>query len=546
MGIIQRVFGSGQPKPPIDYSDKVKEPTQKWGAGLKAKIFLDKWLHTSGGKLYKASKDAMVNEQAEGLATEFGLTKAVILGSSTKARITKQIPSSGKERLAVLEDLGGLIKKSNSLEKQSKYYLELAQNYRRRAQTHVFRSHNTNQDNEKAAECFIKALSIDPKNQAAQEGLVESLVEIAKREDIPAYLQDTAGNKRLEKLEPETLISLAKQLSHKTTRETNKAFDLRKAELVFNLYQWALVENPDNANAITNNTNALTGIGHCYLTGFNPKPDLLYGKPSFTDQPSFIKAFDCFVKVLSTHPNNKDAQDGLLQSIVGIVKDGRQSRREGISNELVGGLFEALSSETLNNLAYQLQNNIKYQPQNKKDHETAFKLYRAALKKDPKNVDALANIGHCYLNGFGVKQDLDKAAKCFQDALPGYRSILDKDPKNANALAHIGYCHLKGFGVRESHITATKCFIKALETDMYNMHAIDGLVQIIREQGGVSEELEGQLETAKDDKGVKSVKGWTLSWLAHLFEKENPEASKKLYNLAYADKDRPKFHKSAL
>ena len=94
-----------------------------------------------------------------------------------------------------------------------------------------------------------------------------------------------------------------------------------------------------------------------------------------------------------------------------------------------------------------------YTVQTDKAYKRAFELFTQAynLGED----QAIINIGLCYLQGKGVKEDRKEAVKCFKEAV--------KTSNSAVAYFNLGICYENGLGVRKDYKKAIEAYGKAVE-----------------------------------------------------------------------------------
>ena len=71
------------------------------------------------------------------------------------------------------------------------------------------------------------------------------------------------------------------------------------------------------------------------------------------------------------------------------------------------------------------------------------------------NIDSMVKMGDYYMGGYGVKNDLEKAATCYQAAADTHQS--------AQALWNLGWIHENGFGVEQDFHLAKRFYDQALE-----------------------------------------------------------------------------------
>uniref|UniRef100_A0A6B2LT35 Beta-lactamase n=1 Tax=Arcella intermedia TaxID=1963864 RepID=A0A6B2LT35_9EUKA len=80
------------------------------------------------------------------------------------------------------------------------------------------------------------------------------------------------------------------------------------------------------------------------------------------------------------------------------------------------------------------------------------------------NSDALHNLGICYQDGKGVKQNLKTACKYYK---------LSADKGHSDALNRLGLCYYNGVGVKQDIEAAIKCY--KLSANMGNQYARQNL-----------------------------------------------------------------------
>lgn len=86
-------------------------------------------------------------------------------------------------------------------------------------------------------------------------------------------------------------------------------------------------------------------------------------------------------------------------------------------------------------------------------YKKAFELFTDAYNLGEE--EAIINIGLCYLQGNGVKEDKKEAVKCFRTAAEKYSSGV--------AYHNLGICYENGFGVRKDYKKAIEMYGKAVE-----------------------------------------------------------------------------------
>ena len=86
-------------------------------------------------------------------------------------------------------------------------------------------------------------------------------------------------------------------------------------------------------------------------------------------------------------------------------------------------------------------------------YKKAFELFTDAYNLGEN--EAIINIGLCYLQGNGVKEDKKEAVKCFKTAAEKYSSGV--------AYHNLGICYENGFGVRKDYKKAIEMYGKAVE-----------------------------------------------------------------------------------
>lgn len=86
-------------------------------------------------------------------------------------------------------------------------------------------------------------------------------------------------------------------------------------------------------------------------------------------------------------------------------------------------------------------------------YKKAFELFTDAYNFGEE--EAIINIGLCYLQGNGVKEDKKEAVKCFRTAAEKYSSGV--------AYHNLGICYENGFGVRKDYKKAIEMYGKAVE-----------------------------------------------------------------------------------
>lgn len=86
-------------------------------------------------------------------------------------------------------------------------------------------------------------------------------------------------------------------------------------------------------------------------------------------------------------------------------------------------------------------------------YKKAFELFTDAYNLGEN--EAIINIGLCYLQGNGVKEDKKEAVKCFRTAAEKYSSGV--------AYHNLGICYENGFGVRKDYKKAIEMYGKAVE-----------------------------------------------------------------------------------
>ena len=86
-------------------------------------------------------------------------------------------------------------------------------------------------------------------------------------------------------------------------------------------------------------------------------------------------------------------------------------------------------------------------------YKKAFELFTDAYNLGEN--EAIINIGLCYLQGKGVKEDKKEAVKCFREAV--------KSTNSGIAYYNLGLCYENGGGVRKDYKKAIEAYGKAVE-----------------------------------------------------------------------------------
>ena len=94
-----------------------------------------------------------------------------------------------------------------------------------------------------------------------------------------------------------------------------------------------------------------------------------------------------------------------------------------------------------------------YTVKTKAAYKKAFELFTDAYNLG--EYEAIINIGLCYLQGNGVKEDKKEAVKCFKNAAEKCSSGV--------AYHNLGICYENGFGVRKNYRKAIETYGKAVE-----------------------------------------------------------------------------------
>lgn len=94
-----------------------------------------------------------------------------------------------------------------------------------------------------------------------------------------------------------------------------------------------------------------------------------------------------------------------------------------------------------------------YTVKTKAAYKKAFHLFTDAYNFGEN--EAIINIGLCYLQGNGVKEDKKEAVRCFRTAAEKYSSGV--------AYHNLGICYENGFGVRKDYKKAIEMYGKAVE-----------------------------------------------------------------------------------
>ena len=94
-----------------------------------------------------------------------------------------------------------------------------------------------------------------------------------------------------------------------------------------------------------------------------------------------------------------------------------------------------------------------YTVQTDKAYKRAFELFTDAynLGED----QAIINIGLCYLQGKGVKEDKKEGFRCFKQAV--------KSTNSGVGYFNLGICYENGLGVRKNYQKAIEMYGKAVE-----------------------------------------------------------------------------------
>ena len=88
-------------------------------------------------------------------------------------------------------------------------------------------------------------------------------------------------------------------------------------------------------------------------------------------------------------------------------------------------------------------------------YKKAFNLFTDAFNLGEK--EAIVNVGLCYLQGHGVKENKKEAVKCFKTAANKYKSGL--------GFYNLGICYENGYGVRKDYKRAIKMYGQSAEND---------------------------------------------------------------------------------
>ena len=86
-------------------------------------------------------------------------------------------------------------------------------------------------------------------------------------------------------------------------------------------------------------------------------------------------------------------------------------------------------------------------------YKKAFSLFTDAFNLGEK--EAIVNVGLCYLQGNGVKENKKEAVKCFKIAANKYKSSL--------GFYNLGICYENGFGVCQDYKKAIEMYGKSVE-----------------------------------------------------------------------------------
>jgi SEL1 protein len=73
------------------------------------------------------------------------------------------------------------------------------------------------------------------------------------------------------------------------------------------------------------------------------------------------------------------------------------------------------------------------------------------------NIDSTVKMGDCYLHGYGITGDVDKAAQCYQSAAEMHQS--------AQALWNLGWMHENGMGVEQDFHLAHRLYLEAADAN---------------------------------------------------------------------------------
>ena len=94
-----------------------------------------------------------------------------------------------------------------------------------------------------------------------------------------------------------------------------------------------------------------------------------------------------------------------------------------------------------------------YTVQTESAYKKAFEYFKSAYYLGEE--EAVINLGLCYLQGKGVKEDKKEAVKCFREAV--------KSTNSGIAYYNLGLCYENGGGVRKDYKKAIEAYGKAVE-----------------------------------------------------------------------------------
>lgn len=109
------------------------------------------------------------------------------------------------------------------------------------------------------------------------------------------------------------------------------------------------------------------------------------------------------------------------------------------------------------NVAYILDGHHSVIPWKKNARDAALALIYWTRSAKQTNIDSMVKMGDYYLAGYGIEEDMEKAATCYQTAAETHHS--------AQALWNLGWIHENGIGLEQDFHLAKRFYDQALETN---------------------------------------------------------------------------------
>lgn len=477
------------------YESEFKGRTvEQWGMGLRARVFFDSWVGTSGGKLYEASKDASALEHIHSFAQEFELDEETLVKNCQLNRPLferfAKTHLSEIDRYKILYFFEPCMWDKNS-QHAAKYYTELG---------NLGERHETDPScHDKVYHAFLNAI------KAGSPATKEVFEKIRKGLATTAF-----------KLTNNDVLDLAKNLSKEQLELLKEEANARKDEGVLRNYWLWLREVPayqlSNSVLQSNKEQNAKMLKYAYgIKKKDPKKTFNYLRHIITHTDNREKTIKSVFALLNVCP--------LSSAMLGLMKDSFSAdeiskivalcimhREYNVGYELchlsleMSGENTYQRSSALYNQAVFFQNG--YGPV-KKNIPQALELYIDALKysnSDEGRTSCMRRIKEILARNELTDKEADIIAEKLKpkdalglgndciDVLPShslkiYHALIRKQPTFIPPYLNIGILHYKGEKIPKDYAKALEYFLKAHETDPSRFEAINNINSILLSGG---------------------------------------------------------------